>query len=459
MGTGGGLKSTREWDAAADGSPLELALSGLKLSVPGGAEHDLKAAIMRWSVESGVRVDVPAPPTRSSTLKGPRTAGVRLEESDLYHVHGQAAGGVRISAGYVIPEKDADEYGIPRWTRTVEGEVLHLHVEYLKFEQETRPSALAASIRQGILKCPSDLPYGEMETVSLESAFGTEQPSRLIVATGALASGYHFALRRMSDQYIQCRITGPEDGRIDDVSQHAALAFGLASGARCRWVSWREESKGVVRIFLGEPPYDPGLRFPVMRRDVDREDFKKFIRAVAEALWQKPELRNALSLPELASPPKGTYLEIIALLSAAVAEAMLRTFCEALPGSGSVRPVDPEQLVSLKTLMNQEPIASHPLARRVLGMLEMLNQVRPTDVLYAVNAASPRFFSNDEIEAWKSLRNPAAHGRFDNSSADFLRKVALVFNIMNKIVMRTVGYEGQFVDYSTMEWALTTFGA
>ena len=297
-----------------------------------------------------------------------------------------------------------------------------------------------------------------METITRESAYGGESSSRLIVATGPLSEGYHFFLRRMSDRHIQCRITGPDDGRVQVMADNCALALGLATGAHCRWVSWREEMQQKVSIVLGEPLFEPGVRFPMMRRDVDQKDFMKFVRLVSETLSAQASLRDSLSLPELAWPPKGTYLDIIALLSAAVTEALLRSFCTALPGTSSVKPFDEGQLTSFKALLNQQPIVGHVLTPRVTRMLDSLRNVRPTDVLHAVQAAKPRLFLDDEIEAWKTLRNPAAHGNFDNTDPDFLRKVGLIFNVINKIVMCAVGYEGQFVDYSTMEWAVNRFG-
>jgi len=433
-------------------------LTGLKLKLPGGTEHDIQAAIVRWSLDAGVTLDIAGPPIQSSGPKEPRKAGMRLDALDHYDIGGTLSSGVRVSSGYVIPERTEDEYGMPRWTRTIEGELLHLGLAFLKFEQDREPSSMPMSVREGILKCSADLPYGETEEVSRKSAYGAEFPSHLIVATGQLSDGYHFFLRRMTNCHVQCRITGPDDGRIEDMSHSFALALELVTGAHCRWVSWREETKGGFAIFLGEPPYDPSIRFPLMHSRVKYDDFKKFIRLVAETLSKQPDLRKGLSLPELAWPPKGAYLNIIALLSAVVAEALLRSFCNALPGTGSVKPVEEDQLSSFGALLNQGPFADHALSGRVSGMLDMLRQVRPTDVLYAVRSAKPQLFVDDEIKAWKQLRHPAAHGKLDSSAPDFLRQVALVCNLINKIIMCVVGYEGQFVDYSTIDWGLNHFG-
>ena len=120
-----GLKGTREWDAAAGGTPLKFALAGLKLKLPGGTEHEISTAMVHWSLEDGIALDIVAPPTRPAALSSPRTAGVRLEAGNRHEIHGILAGGVRASSGgYVIPESAEDEYAIPRWTRTIEGERL-----------------------------------------------------------------------------------------------------------------------------------------------------------------------------------------------------------------------------------------------------------------------------------------------------------------------------------------------
>lgn len=459
IGIGGGLKGTREWNSAVDGAPLEFTLAGLKLRVPGGTEHELKSAIVRWSPDRGVVLETVAPSTPRAAFPGPVNAGVRLEEVDQHGLSGILAGGVGVSAGYVIPTASEDQFGIPRKTRTIEGDLLQLRVGFLKFEEATQPRSLAIAVREGILKCFPDLPYGEYEHVKQESSYGGSSNTALIVATGELAGGYHFFLRRTSDRHVQCRVTGPDDGRIEEVSRILTLALALVTGAHCRWISWQQETQLRASIVLGEPQHDPSVRFPLMRRGVDYEDFKKFVRCVSEAHSKDPVLYKKLSLPELAWPPKETYAEIVALLSAAVAEALLSAFYEFLPGTGSVKPVDEEKLKSFETLLGQEPFSDHPLTPRVIGALKMFRQIRATDVLYAVREASPLLVLEEEVKAWQSLRNPAAHGKFDANSPDFFRKVGLVSNLIHKVIMRAVGYEGQFVDYSTIGWAVNRFGA
>lgn len=71
--------------------------------------------------------------------------------------------------------------------------------------------------------------------------------------------------------------------------------------------------------------------------------------------------------------------------------------------------------------------------------------------------------TQDEIAAWRDLRNPLAHGRFEvdiNSPTeiqDKLNQAARVANIVNKFVLAMIGYEGVYRDYSTINYPTCDF--
>jgi hypothetical protein len=71
--------------------------------------------------------------------------------------------------------------------------------------------------------------------------------------------------------------------------------------------------------------------------------------------------------------------------------------------------------------------------------------------------------TEDEITAWRQLRNPLAHGRFDvdiNSPTeiqDKLNQAARVANIVNKFVLAIIGYEGVYRDYSSVSYPTCDF--
>jgi hypothetical protein len=71
--------------------------------------------------------------------------------------------------------------------------------------------------------------------------------------------------------------------------------------------------------------------------------------------------------------------------------------------------------------------------------------------------------TQDEISAWRDLRNPLAHGRFDVDIEspieiqDKLNQAARVANIVNKFVLALIHYEGPCRDYSTVEYLTRNF--
>jgi hypothetical protein len=71
--------------------------------------------------------------------------------------------------------------------------------------------------------------------------------------------------------------------------------------------------------------------------------------------------------------------------------------------------------------------------------------------------------TEDEITAWRKLRNPLAHGRFDvdietpSEIQDKLNQAACVANIVNKFVLAIIGYEGVYRDYSTINYPTGDF--
>lgn len=71
--------------------------------------------------------------------------------------------------------------------------------------------------------------------------------------------------------------------------------------------------------------------------------------------------------------------------------------------------------------------------------------------------------SDDEIKAWKAMRNPRAHGEFglsNTSDAEMQRLMhqrAVAANIVNKLVLGLVGYKGFYRDYSVIGYPTKQF--
>ncbi len=71
----------------------------------------------------------------------------------------------------------------------------------------------------------------------------------------------------------------------------------------------------------------------------------------------------------------------------------------------------------------------------------------------------------DDVRAWQTVRNPAAHGAVNSwsSSQDELQTLLdgwfRVLNLVNRVALRLVGYEGPYKDYSQHSWPEISFPA
>ena len=94
---------------------------------------------------------------------------------------------------------------------------------------------------------------------------------------------------------------------------------------------------------------------------------------------------------------------------------------------------------------------------RIEGFIGSTGEVRGGDLLRSYAKSMPNVVTRDEFTAWKTLRNPLAHGEFGGDSQLLLTRQTLTCNLINKLVLKAVGYKGQFIDYSSHDWRTSIF--
>lgn len=100
---------------------------------------------------------------------------------------------------------------------------------------------------------------------------------------------------------------------------------------------------------------------------------------------------------------------------------------------------------------------------RVHGFLGTLDHRRPGDVLHEWMNRGLLNITKDDIDAWKEIRNPSAHGGMitvdDDRESLQTRwtKYTRVINLMNRIILQLMGYTGQYTDYAQNGWPAVTF--
>jgi hypothetical protein len=108
-------------------------------------------------------------------------------------------------------------------------------------------------------------------------------------------------------------------------------------------------------------------------------------------------------------------------------------------------------------------ILSPRFAARLGGLLGTLSHRRPVDVLRDWAQRGILGVTSADIEAWNETRNAVAHARMVGPapSRDELQSQTARFdrlqNLMNRIVLQLMGYDGPYVDYSTPGYQVVAF--
>jgi len=93
------------------------------------------------------------------------------------------------------------------------------------------------------------------------------------------------------------------------------------------------------------------------------------------------------------------------------------------------------------------------LIERAKGSLGGLKQARPDDRLRDLVASG--VVGEEERQAWKKLRNTAAHGdwhKYDGKLQELLDLTGKVTGLFNQLIFHVIGYRGRQTDYGTHGW-------
>jgi hypothetical protein len=116
-------------------------------------------------------------------------------------------------------------------------------------------------------------------------------------------------------------------------------------------------------------------------------------------------------------------------------------------------------------LCSQAHTLSARFLKRMHGFVAALRHRRPIDTLWDWEHQGILSVTAEDIRAWESIRNPAAHGGlFTNvPSPDDLQAILnahhRVQNLINRLVLHLIDYQGRYVDYAQPGWPETPFPA
>jgi hypothetical protein len=103
--------------------------------------------------------------------------------------------------------------------------------------------------------------------------------------------------------------------------------------------------------------------------------------------------------------------------------------------------------------------------KRVKSFLAALDHRRPKDILWDWVNRGILATSSEDIDAWEKTRHPAAHGQLIQWPTDRVvlqqnaTRLNRVYNVINRIVLQLMGFQGSYVDYSAEGWPTVPFPA
>jgi hypothetical protein len=92
-----------------------------------------------------------------------------------------------------------------------------------------------------------------------------------------------------------------------------------------------------------------------------------------------------------------------------------------------------------------------------------MGQWRPVDTLRDWAERNVLGVTRDDVAAWNQIRHPSAHGSFIVPTGDRaetqtrLSHFYRILNVMNRIILQLVEYNGPYADYSQQNWPEVEF--
>ena len=154
---------------------------------------------------------------------------------------------------------------------------------------------------------------------------------------------------------------------------------------------------------------------------------------------------------------KGVWLDTVALLLGVSVESLLN---ESIYKSLGVP--DKVTKAKIQALIDYVGTAPHDasLTKRASQIMGGMKSSSASDRLHVL--ASIGVISKEDIKAWKSIRNAAAHGGLEVDPSELqslLERVYRLVAMVYKLAFFRIGYQGVYMDFSTRGWPPAQFDA
>ena len=140
-------------------------------------------------------------------------------------------------------------------------------------------------------------------------------------------------------------------------------------------------------------------------------------------------------------------------ISSICVEGLLRVAAETL---GPAQPdVDDTDIAAFEQWLKGTPAGFSPqFLKRLGGLKGMFTSLGPKDILRDWTARGVLGVTKEDMDAWSDIRNPSAHGRLTTKTESQpalqvrVTRHARVQSLLNRIILKLIGYTGEYIDYS-----------
>jgi len=268
----------------------------------------------------------------------------------------------------------------------------------------------------------------------------------------------------------------PGDLGLQELGQAFLHSLSFLTGRRLGWRT-RCFSHDKREIVVLKKPTQQTVRFhPPLPELVGREmmDHQTDLLLKGTRFFQMSESEAALTALQVCWDSAGNFFVTRDLLLCIAVEGLADYIVDESPRASVLCPEQAAFLEAkrkiIKAILDAELVKSTSpghfdgdgdLVRLVKGM-EAFGWLRASEKIVKAGELVGVEFNNDELKAWKTLRNKPAHGDFDyDSDRDALQNsfwsAAKVAGMLNKLVLALIGYTGPIVDYATQGFPAASF--
>lgn len=448
--------ASADWLHILLGGTFEVALPMLKLVQGASAEFRGSGRVV-WQGNAEVRV-LAATDGAEALIEGYGRSGVTLGQLVPHETFVSATG--RTQEGW-----DASTSPVPLDGYKVHGDSPHVIWDFASPGLSlSRPTPQGAERRQrvlrGVLGPPPKDWIRATETEVRNEYFGGR--SWKLDWLQARTSFGLVAARQRSDQWFEVQIAidrTPPRGEGLEILWAVARAFGFILGRRLVIRGFEDllpdlETRNLA--FFDREPTKNSLPLPLGSGSAYRDHVEVLLgRAIDFFMTERGEqvARHLYLCWDTADDAFPTRLAVAGIC----VEALLRMAAEGSEDSDRGY-TERDKAAIEEWLTANNASLSKRFVKRLRGFIGALDHRRPVDILWEWQRSGRLGVTAEDIYAWEKTRNPAAHGSLAGRAPERtelqlqLSRLYRVFNLMNRIVLELIGFEGQYVDYSKPNW-------